>query len=214
MRVLAGCEESGTVRDAFRDEGHEAFSCDLLPGRGRFKQYHYQQDVMQALVQTPRWDLIILFPDCTAMATSGNKTYADSKARAEAVAWTLALWQTAVTHADSVALENPNSVIWTYLRPVCDDIQFIEPYMFGSRYKKRTGLALKNLKRLAPTNHLSRSERAAIPAEEMARITNVSSGPNRKRDRSITDSNVARAMSLQWGDKNFSRLANGFPQRA
>jgi len=31
MRVLVGCESSGIVRDAFRQRGHDAISCDLLP---------------------------------------------------------------------------------------------------------------------------------------------------------------------------------------
>ena len=30
MRVLVACEYSGTVRDAFRARGHDAWSCDLL----------------------------------------------------------------------------------------------------------------------------------------------------------------------------------------
>lgn len=214
MRVFLGCEESGTVRDAFREQGHDAWSCDLEPPRGIHKKFHYQMDVMKALARTPHWDIAILFPDCTAMATSGNGTYANSTERAEAIAWTVALWELARTRADAVALENPDSVIWAYLRERCDTIQFVQPYMFGSRYKKRTGLALWNLKRLVPTNHLSRSEVAAIPREELSRISNVPPGPLRKRDRAVTDPNMARAMSLQWGDKTFSRVANGYPQRA
>lgn len=31
MRVLVACEFSGTVRRAFRERGHDAWSCDLLP---------------------------------------------------------------------------------------------------------------------------------------------------------------------------------------
>lgn len=31
MRVLVGCEYSGRVRNAFREAGHDAWSCDLLP---------------------------------------------------------------------------------------------------------------------------------------------------------------------------------------
>jgi hypothetical protein len=31
LRVLIGCEFSGTVRDAFIEAGHDAVSCDLLP---------------------------------------------------------------------------------------------------------------------------------------------------------------------------------------
>ena len=31
MRILIACEYSGIVRDAFRERGHDAISCDLLP---------------------------------------------------------------------------------------------------------------------------------------------------------------------------------------
>ena len=31
MRVLVACEYSGIVREAFRNLGHDAWSCDLLP---------------------------------------------------------------------------------------------------------------------------------------------------------------------------------------
>lgn len=34
MRVLVGCEYSGRVRNAFREAGHDAWSCDLLPSSG------------------------------------------------------------------------------------------------------------------------------------------------------------------------------------
>ena len=30
MKVLVACEYSGIVRDAFKDKGHEAWSCDIL----------------------------------------------------------------------------------------------------------------------------------------------------------------------------------------
>lgn len=34
MRVLVACEESQAVATAFRELGHEAYSCDLLPCGG------------------------------------------------------------------------------------------------------------------------------------------------------------------------------------
>lgn len=46
MRVLVACEFSGKVRDALCVKGHKAWSCDLLPGEGEYKQFHYQQDVL------------------------------------------------------------------------------------------------------------------------------------------------------------------------
>lgn len=46
-RVLVACEYSGTVRDAFRSLGHEAWSCDLLPTD--VPGLHYQGDVQHLL---------------------------------------------------------------------------------------------------------------------------------------------------------------------
>lgn len=45
MKVLIGCEFSGRVRDAFIARGHDAWSCDLLPGEGN----HYQEDVFEVI---------------------------------------------------------------------------------------------------------------------------------------------------------------------
>ena len=81
MNVLVGCEFSGVVRDAFRDKGHSAWSCDLLPGEG-FP--HLQEDVFKAIKRpNSHWDLIILHPPCTHLAVSGNRWYAGTKERDE-----------------------------------------------------------------------------------------------------------------------------------
>jgi hypothetical protein len=45
MRVLAACEFSGIVRDAFTATGHDAWSCDLLPSERPGQ--HYQADVRE-----------------------------------------------------------------------------------------------------------------------------------------------------------------------
>lgn len=71
--VLIGCEESQVVCRAFRQAGYEAYSCDLQPTRGN-PEWHYQQDIME-VIPTREWELIILHPDCTAMAVSGNRWY-------------------------------------------------------------------------------------------------------------------------------------------
>ena len=216
MRVFIGCEESGTVVDSFLDAGHIAVSCDLEPTRGKNPLAHFQMDVMKCLRAFPDgyFDLAILFPDCTAMTTAGNRHYTDTHERDEAIRWTLELWDLAKRKAQSCALENPRSVIWPMIRPHCMDIQLVQPYWFGHPVRKATGFALWNLKRLVATNQLSRSEVAAIPKEELAYISNIGNGPNRKRDRSVTFKGIADAMTQQWGDKTFSRVANGFPQRA
>ena len=48
MRVLVGCEFSQTITKAFRDKGHEAYSCDLLPTDGN-PAWHRQGDVLDLL---------------------------------------------------------------------------------------------------------------------------------------------------------------------
>lgn len=189
MLVLVGCEESQTVTKAFIARGHTAYSCDLAPTRGN-PDWHLQGDVWDAIAAKP-WELIILHPPCTAMCFSGNGTYGPGKPRHAdrvlALEWTLQLWEHAKTHANYVALENPNSALFTYIR----EVQFIHPYWFGHPEDKRTGLALHNLPRLKPTN---------IVESFGSRIHGMPPSPTRSRDRAVTYPGVAAAMAQQWGD--------------
>lgn len=192
MRVLIGCEESATVRDAFRLRGHDAWSCDLLKSRGS-NNYHMQCDVLQAIDDRP-WDLIILHPDCTKMAVSGNRWYGKGSGRyAERVAaieQTQRLWYRATDVCDKVVLENPVSVIFPAIRWCCDDVQYIQPWQFGHGETKKTGLALKGVSRLVPTNVVEGREQ---------RIWRMAPHKDRKRDRSKTYQGIADAMAEQWG---------------
>lgn len=189
MRVLIGCEESQTVCQAFRDRGHETYSCDLLPTRGN-PDWHIQGDVMDA-VRSYGWDLIILHPDCTAMAVSGNRWYGTgmprNDERLQAIRWTRKLWSTAKAFCDRVVLENPVSVIFQHLGA---EVQYIQPWQFGHGETKRTGLALHNVPPLTPTKIVEGRE---------GRVWRMAPGPNRKRDRSKTYEGIASAMADQWG---------------
>lgn len=49
MRVLVACEESQAVTMAFRELGHEAFSCDLLECSGGHPEWHIMGDVEKLL---------------------------------------------------------------------------------------------------------------------------------------------------------------------
>lgn len=74
MRVLVACEFSGTVRDAFRARGHDAWSCDLLPCE-KGPAWHLQDDVRHVLCR-PEWvsaDLLIAHPPCTLLARAGAR---------------------------------------------------------------------------------------------------------------------------------------------
>lgn len=74
MRVLLACEESQIVCKAFRERGHEAYSCDILSCSGGRPEWHFQTDVW-ALMHD-RWDLVIAFPPCTHLAVSGAAHFA------------------------------------------------------------------------------------------------------------------------------------------
>lgn len=68
MRVLVACEESQEVCKAFRERGHEAYSCDVQPCSGGHPEWHIQGDALELLTQ--KWDLIIAHPPCTYLTTA------------------------------------------------------------------------------------------------------------------------------------------------
>lgn len=186
--ILVGCEESQTICAAFRRAGYEAYSCDLQPTRGN-PNWHFQTDVF-ACVTSRQWELIILHPDCTAMALSGNRWYGQGMPmhhkRGEAVAWTIRLWEEAKRYAKFAALENPASVIFKYLNT---SVQYIQPWQFGHGEVKKTGFALHNLPPLIPTNIVEGREE---------RVFKMPPSATRKRDRSKTYQGIADAIVEQW----------------
>ena len=130
MRVLVACEFSGTVRDAFTEVGHDAWSCDLLPTESPGN--HIEGDVLQILNEG--WDLMIGHPPCTYLATSGNAWMHDPEdkskphplypdrleKRLEAVEFFIKLFEAPIKH---ICLENPISVISSYYRKSDQTIQ-------------------------------------------------------------------------------------------
>lgn len=154
MRVLVGCEESGTVRDAFAARGHDAWSNDLIPARNGGK--HLQKCVKKAIVEDGPWDIIILHPDCTALTVAGNSTYGrgmpKNHMRFEAIEWTVDLWNLAKKHAKKgAALENPVGVLPPDRmgKPT-----YIHPWQFGHPEQKKTCIWLDRLPALIETNNV------------------------------------------------------------
>jgi len=191
MKVLIGCEESGKVRDAFIERGHDAISCDLLPTRSPGP--HRQGDIFAFMESFPdnHFDLIILHPDCTALTVAGNRWYGRGKAghgeRIKAIESTLEMWALAKRKGKRAALENPVGVIFPHIKNV---VQYVQPWQFGHGETKKTGLALYNLPPLTPTYIVEGREQ---------RIWKMPPGENRKRDRSETYSGIADAFADQWG---------------
>ncbi len=181
MRVLVACEFSGVVRDAFIDAGHDAWSCDLLDTEREGP--HYKGDVRDLLVN--RWDLMIAHPPCTHLAVSGARWFKDKEElQQEALEFVRVLLDANIPR---IALENPVSIISTRIRK---PDQYIQPWQFGHGETKKTGLWLKNLPLLKPTEVVSGRE---------ARVHKESPGPERWKERSRFLPGIAKAMAEQWG---------------
>lgn len=182
MRVLVACEFSGVVRRAFRDRGHDAWSCDRLPSEDH-SAYHYETDVLRVLDSS--WDLMIAHPPCTHLAVSGARWFKDKrKEQEEAMEFVRRLLNAPI---GKIALENPISVISTKIRK---PDQIIQPWQFGHGETKATCLWLKNLRPLKPTNIVDGRE---------ARVHRAPPRPDRWKERSRTYPGIAKAMAEQWG---------------
>jgi hypothetical protein len=197
LNVLIGCEFSGTVREAFRALGHNAYSCDLLPDDND-SVYHMEWDVLDAITDW-QWDIIILHPPCTALAVSGNRHYGTGmlkyQERLDAVRWTQELWETAIEYSGHVALENPVGVL-----PRLSSLpkpSYIQPYQFGHKEQKKTGLTLHNLPALETTDDVY-EEMMKLTIQERQRIHYLPPSKDRWKIRSTTYTGVAEAMALQW----------------
>lgn len=181
MKVLVACEYSGTVRDAFRKQGHDALSCDLLPTEKPGP--HYQGSVLEILNEG--WDMMIAHPPCTHLAVSGARWFKDKRKEQEQALEFVRILLTA--NIERIALENPVSVISSRIRK---PDQTIQPWQFGHGETKATCLWLKNLPPLTPTN---------IVAGRENRIHMMPPSPDRWKLRSTTYQGIADAMALQWG---------------
>lgn len=49
MKVLVACEESQRVCQAFRERGHEAYSCDIQEPSGGHPEWHILGDCMEVI---------------------------------------------------------------------------------------------------------------------------------------------------------------------
>ncbi len=197
MRVLVGCEYSGIVRDAFLDAGHYAMSCDILPTESD-KGNHWQGDIQDCLLSTRLWDLIILHPPCTYLCVSGNRWYGKGQdhhdKRQAALNWTHGLWAMAKARTHKLALENPVGVLNQRLgKP-----QYIQPWQFGHKEFKKTGLWLHNLPELQPLNAISPPEPGTPEYLEWQRVWRMGPSPDRGKERSRFFTGVAQAMAEQW----------------
>lgn len=191
MKVLIGCEYSGTVRDAFIERGHDALSCDLGPTERPGP--HYQGDIRDII--NDNWDLAVFHPPCTHLAVSGARWFKDKQVeQKEALDFVRLLMSADIP---KIAIENPISIISSHIRK---PDQIVQPYMFGGPFTKTTCLWLKNLPALQPTNIVEKGKRHITKSgRSLPEWYNIPPCEDRAKLRSKTFKGFARAMAEQWG---------------
>ena len=192
MRVLVACEYSGTVRDAFKAKGHDAWSCDLLPTDKPGQ--HYQGDVIEFIKNNPSWDLMIAHPPCTYLASSGlhwnKRIQGRDQLTLESLGFVTLLFNAPIP---KIVLENPIGRINTAIRK---PDQIIQPWMFGEDASKSTCLWLKGVPKLEATDIIKKDRYAnQTPSGQ----NNLGPSKDRWKIRSTTYQGIADAMATQWG---------------
>jgi hypothetical protein len=196
--VLLACEESQAVTKEFRDRGHEAYSCDILPSSGSLPEYHLQQDVIPLLKQD--WDLIIAFPPCTHLASSGAAWFEQKRKDGRQQEGIDFFTLFTNLSAPKVVIENPVGIMSRlYRKPD----QIIQPWWFGDPFEKRTCLWLKGVEPLVATNEVKPAPRSEYASGRTMPTWYADAWKlppaERSKARSKTFPGIAKAMAEQWG---------------
>ena len=221
MKVLVACEESQAVCKAFREKGHEAYSCDIQECSGGHPEWHIQGDVLpllngfcsfktQNMSETnepiwllQKWDLIIAHPPCTYLTGAGACNIPKHPERIplgfEAAEFFLKMLS---ADCDKVVVENPPPMKRFNL-PKYN--QLVRPYMFGERNNKPICLWLKGVEELKPTNIVEKDKdivrwvhKATGQKKSCSKWYNTNTSQHSKH-RSKTFEGIAEAMAQQWG---------------
>lgn len=201
MKILIACEFSGTVRDAFIKQGHDAVSCDLLPTESQGP--HIQGDVLNVL--NDGWDMMIAHPPCTYLTNSGVCWLHKDKSRwdklREGAEFFKALLNAPIPR---IAIENPIMHKYAIELIGTKQTQVIQPYMFGHMERKATCLWLKNLPPLRETKNV-KEEMMKLPKKLQQRIHYAPPSKDRWKIRSKTFEGIAEAISTQWTEREEKR---------
>lgn len=229
MKVLVACEESQEVCKAFRERGHEAYSCDIQECSGGHPEWHIQGDVLPLLNGNctfvtmdsrtvsidGKWDLILAFPPCTFLTNAATRSHSIKCTTLEKInSRTIDrirgmefFMKFADADCNRIAIENPVGVMNTcYRKPD----QIISPYMFAKNKSdkenyvtKATCLWLKNLSRLQ-TNDLPKPNNGVLfgfrpSGKAKTWEESVCRAGGASLVRSKTFPGIAKAMAEQWG---------------
>lgn len=220
MKVLVACEESQRVCTAFREKGHEAYSCDIIDCSGGHPEWHIKQDVLSILnphqisnsfygivFRTEdgeahriegKWDLIIAHPPCTYLSNAGARfLYPKGELNKDRLRKGLAAKEFFMAfynaNCNKICIENP---IPSKIYELPQYSQTVQPYEHGHPFSKKTCLWLKGLETLKPTNIIPKEKRQST---KIAGNWFNKGGKERQRNRAKTFEGIAKAMAEQWG---------------
>lgn len=206
MRIIVGYECSGVVRAAFRALGHDAWSCDIKPAEDG-SPYHFQDSIHHVLARTMlMWDMGIFHPVCTRLANSGAKhLYLGMK---KENGRNPVMWEAMEAAAEEFrgllslpfpkAIENP--IMHGHARKIigAGPTQIIQPWQFGHKEMKATGLWLDGLPKLVPTDIVGPPPTDPELKKAWEVVFRMAPGPHRAADRARTKTGLAEAMAAQW----------------
>jgi len=215
-RVLIGYSCCPLTRQAFQKQGHEVWTCDLLPARDN-SPWHIQGDVWGAL-SAKGWDMAVLHPMCTYLTVSAAWAYGDGPYHQKVKQGTLVGHERRLARSEAiinfrallalpfpVAIENP--AISFVNKAISRPTQVIQPYQFGDDASKATGLWLSGLPALVLGKRLPGRivQHNGKMVERWANQTDsgqnrLAPSANRWLERSKTYPGIAAAMGDQWGD--------------
>lgn len=205
MKVLIGCEESQEVCKAFREKGHEAYSCDIIDCSGGYPEWHIKDDVLN-IIDKEYWEFMGLHPDCTFLTNSGVRWLFNPDGSKNIDRWiklekAMVFFNKVKSFVKKGYLENPiphkyardgfySVVTGKWVEGIGNYTQKIQPWQFGHGETKATCLWLINLPLLKPTNIVEGREQ---------RIWKLPPTEDRAKLRSKTYPGIAKAIAEQWG---------------
>lgn len=224
LKILIACEISGIGRRAFAAQGHDVWSCDILPAEDGSNR-HIMCDVRDGILKEG-WDLLaVMHPPCTRLCRSGRRwmsgpgiwtppkqlpagrTWDDMKAEfEEGISIFNACWNAPI---ERVAVENPEMNDLAKAR-MPDDLpapQIVQPFWFGEPQYKATGWYLRGLPKLIETNRLQEPERGSDEWRSWNKVHRMPPGPERAKLRSRSFPGMLEAAAMQWAGPAEERAA-------
>ena len=201
MKILIACEDSKAVTIEMRKRGHDAFSCDIIECSGGHPEWHIQGDVLDQLDKG--WDIMIAFPPCTFLTVTANRSFLNNpdrwQKRVDALIFVYNLMNAPI---EKICIENPKGVIVSHIKHLLfRRPQYIQPYHYGHHDSKMTGLWLKNIPTLIPSEIVN-PEWIIPPSGKRMSKTHWENPSTNSIDNSILRSKtypgIARAMAEQW----------------